>query len=644
MGKRLSVCYTVVIGLALLCAAPLAAADIKHFTLLHTNDEHSTLLPSPLIDHHPTEPNPAHGGFARLAAAVNVIRDAKTAADEPTLLLSGGDFLSGSPFAWLALDGQAPELALMQEIGYDAVALGNHEFDYGAERLADYLAAAGYPEAAARTVLLATNTQPPAGHPLQASGIERWHIHTLDNGLRVGLFALMGEHAQNVAPLAAPVTFGDATEAARDAVAALHKADVDLVIAITHSGVAEDKALANAVDGIDLIVGGHTHTALYEPLIVNDTIIVQAGTQLRYLGVLELAYDSDSQRLAIRNDPDSQPFLQPLDHSVPEDPTIAAAVDEYTQRLNALVADLTDSAVTDVTAPLIASAFPLPHRPPLQENQLGNFIVDAMRTVGEAATGEPVDFAVQANGLIRGTLQPGSMPYSEQHVGFMDLIELAGLGFGPDGKPGYPMVSLYFTSEEIRRIVEISVLVSQLEGDIFFLQFSGLRAAYDPARSILFTLPIVDTPIPTGRAVLELERYVGNQVQGDGRYEPIDTKDDRLYHVIADHYLAAFLPFVGEIVPHLGLVMKDRDGNPISADDAIVRRDGREVKTWQALIEYAVSQPVGPLGLPTVPSYYETTAGRLQERATLPLLLAPGLIAAAFPALIVGFVVWRRRR
>lgn len=138
-------------------------ADELHFTILHTNDEHSAMVPFPLVDFDNEKPNPSLGGFARLAQAVKDIRAAKEAVNEPVLLLSAGDYVAGHPYSWLALEGKAPELSVMTEIGYDVITIGNHEYDYGPDLLAEYYTAAGYPAANADTVLVASNVLPPPG-------------------------------------------------------------------------------------------------------------------------------------------------------------------------------------------------------------------------------------------------------------------------------------------------------------------------------------------------------------------------------------------------------------------------------------------------------------------------------------------------
>jgi 5'-nucleotidase / UDP-sugar diphosphatase len=635
------------IDIVLVCAlwltgAAASADSTLTFTILHTNDEHSTLLPSPRSDHHPELANPTRGGIARLAQAVADIRARKAAHGEPVLLVSGGDFIGGSAFAWLLLEDRAPELSLMVEIGYDVVTIGNHEYDYGSDRLARYLTAAGYPAVAARTALVASNTLIPPTHPLADAGIRQTHLVTLDNGLTIGFFGLLGRHASGLVPLAPPVAFADPVATALAAVAELRGAGADVIVAVTHAGTAEDVVLAERVPGIDVIVGGHTHEALYQPVERGGTVVVQAGSMLSYLGVLELAYDTGTGRVSVRNGASGQPHLQPIDHTVPEHPAIAAAMATHTDHLNAAVQRLTGGRIRDVDAVVVTADFALPNRPRLQETPMGNFVTDALRAVGSSVTGAPADFAIQANGVIRGPITPGVMPYAAGGVTFFDLMERVGLGMGPDGEPGYPMISVYLTGEEVRRILELSLLLSRLRGDPFFLQFSGLRMSYDPRRVLLGTIPFANTPVPTTRAVLSAERGPAIVSDGPALYAPLPRGDQTLYHVITDYYLAAYLPLVGQLLPSLGLEMKDRAGRPITPEAAIVYRDGAELKVWQAVVEYAAAQPPGPAGLPQIPAYYAEVAGRMQVTHATPLWIYPLAVLAAAVALIA--VLRRRKR
>lgn len=625
------------ITLVLFCAiTTLNQAQELHFTILHTNDEHSHLIPIPAVDDHPEYENPATGGFARLAGAVREIREMKLESNEPVLLFSGGDILGGPAFGWLPLkEGFAPELSLMQKIGYDAITIGNHEFDYGPDILANYLNAAGYPEAGDQTAILGTNTRPPQDHPLSELGIRETIIRELENGLRVGIFGLIGDDAISKTAEPGDVEFDDPIESARKAVESLRTEGVDVIISVTHSGVYEDRLLAEAVPEIDVIVGGHSHTALYEPIEVGKTIIVQAGQYLNYLGVLELSWDPEEQRVAIRNN-DETPFLKKLDQSIPEDEEIAAEVEQYKSMLNEWISELTGGAITDIRQRVAASRFPVVRNEPQKESAIGNYITDAMKRAAEDALGKRVDVAAQANGAIRANILPGQMDWNEGEITFYDLTMAAGLGSGDDGNPGYPLVSFYVTEDEIRRAMEVSVLLSGLMGDAYFLQFSGVRKIYNPDRAVLFHIPFSGTPIPTSRAVLSAELELP-----DGEVRRIRKGSEELLHVVSDYYIAGFLPMVGDVVPNLAIELRDETGTPIELDEAIIERNGAQLKVWQALLEYAMSHEMGDDGLPVIPERYEEPEGRLTITYTLPLWIWP---LAAFLLLVTVIILIVKRR
>jgi 5'-nucleotidase / UDP-sugar diphosphatase len=615
-----------------------ARAGELRVTFLHTSDEHSVLLPVPVVDGRPGRADPTLGGFARLATVVEELRDRAAAAGEPVLLTSAGDYVGGTPFAWLQLDGQAPELGLMIEVGYDVATLGNPEFDYDSDRLARYLAAAGYPAAGDQTALVATNTRPPAGHALGEAGLRRTHLATLDNGLQVGFLGLLGEGASRFTTLAEPVVFDDAVTAAAQAVAALREAGAQLVVAITHAGLDEDRALARSVPGIDLILGGHDHLLLDEPAAEGGTIIVHPGSELRQLFVLQLGYDPATGSVRVRNPETGQPFVVPLDAGVAEDPRIAARVDLYRQRLEGWLAELTGGRFVSLDQPVARSAFTLSAGPPMRETNFGNLVTDAMRRAVAEATGEPVDFAFQANGMIRSDVSPGTVPEREGEISVHELAGAVGMGAGRDGLPGYPLVSIWLTGDEVRRVMEVSILLSELYRDSYFLQVSGARARFDPTRAILFRVPVRGTPIPTGRAVLALDREDG------GAWVPLERRDDRLYHVVTDRYLLSFLPLVGLVVPRMAIAPKRRDGTPLhDLDEAVVRRGSQEIKVWEAVLAFAAAQAEGPDGVASLPASYAGPEGRLVIGRAAPLWAGP-LAGVGLLGVGAAILVRRRRR
>jgi 2',3'-cyclic-nucleotide 2'-phosphodiesterase (5'-nucleotidase family) len=628
-----------------------AGTDELYFCILHTNDMHSELIPhSPAVDYHPEIEDPTVGGIARLATAVEEIREAKMREDEPVLLLDAGDFLGGSAFAWLALRGYAAELTIMQAMGYDAVAIGNHEYDYGPDVLAQYLLEAGYPEAHQETLVLASNTEPPPDHPLAERSLFRdAGMFELENGLKIGVFGLIGEDAVQVIGEPGNVEFLDQHEVACRMVDELKGQGADVIVAITHSGVEEDRELAREVSGIDVIVGGHCHTALHEPVLAGDTIIVQAGSLGMYLGQLELAYDSNSGRVRARNEENGHPFLIPVDSSFACHPEIDALVREYTLTLNAHISEMTGGKFDTIMSTIASSDFVVSDRPPMSETPLGNFVADAMRMVAQEVMGKRVDVAGEASGSIRKSIFPGTMPHSVGNISFYEIAEAAGVGHGLDGYPGCPIVSIYLTGEEVRRLLEVAVLLQEFMGDSSFLQFSGLRYSYNPANAVLLTVPFINLPIPTTRAVTGAELYTGHGIQprNSEGYIPLKRGDEQLYHLVTDAYVLLFLPVVTAMLPQLEMVPKNADGEPVSLeriDELIVRHaDGRELKIWEAVATYAATQPPRGDGIPHIPDYYRDTAGRINKTWTFPLVGWLILMLAAAAAAIVVLLIRRRK-
>jgi 2',3'-cyclic-nucleotide 2'-phosphodiesterase (5'-nucleotidase family) len=628
-----------------------AETEELYFCILHTNDMHSELIPhSPAVDYDPGKEDPTIGGFARLATAVDEIRENKMKEGEPVLLFDAGDFLGGSAFAWLALSGYAAELTIMQKMGYDAVVIGNHEYDYGPDVLAQYLLKAGYPEAHQKTLVLASNTEAPSDHPLAARGLYRkTGMLELGNGLKVGVFGLIGKDAIQLIGEAGDVQFLDQYEAARQAVDELKEQGADVIVGITHSGVDEDRELAREVPGIDVIVGGHSHTALYKPVLQGDTIIVQAGSRGMYLGQLELAYNPDTGKVRVRNEENDHPFLIPIDSSFVCDPEIDALVREYTLILNAHIDEMTGGKFDDIMSTVARSDFILSNQPPLSETPLGNFVTDAMRMVAQEITGKKVDIAGEASGCIRTSIFPGTMEYSAGNVSFYEIVEATSVGHGRDGYAGCPIVSLYLTGEEVRRLLEINILLQEFMRDSSFLQFSGLRYSYNPANAVLLTVPFVNLPIPTTRAVTKAELYTGDGIQpvnGEG-YVPLKRGDEKLYHLVTDAYILRFFSMAKDILPQLEIVPKNADGEPVPPerfDELIVHHaDGSELKVWEAVVSYAAAQLPGVDGIPQIPDYYEGVAGRINKTWTFPLVAWVLLILAVIVAGIV-FLVFRRRK
>jgi hypothetical protein len=420
-------------------------------------------------------------------------------------------------------------------------------------------------------------------------------------------------------------------------------------VALSHCGLAEDRELARKVQGIDIIIGGHCHTTLFEPVLPGSAIVVQAGHFGEYLGQLELAYNPRTGRVRVRNLEKRHPFLIPIDSSFTCDADIYSVVQQYTLDLDAYTKEVTSGEFDDVMSTVARSDFALSNLPPLSETALGNFVTDAMRFVAQEFTGKRVDMAGLASGSIRDSVFPNTSGYSAGNISFYSIAQATGAGRGHDGCAGCPVVAVYLTAEDVRRVLEITILLHQLMGGAYFIQISGLRYSYDPANAVLLTVPFANLPIPTARAVTKMELYTGDGIQpvhSDG-YVPLKPGDEKLYHVVTDAYLFCFLPIVTDTLPQLEVVPKNADGEPVAVDriDELMLRhpDGRELKVWEAVMIYARTQTSGGDGVPQLPDYYAGTAGRVTKVQRLAvigrLLLIPAAVVAG-----INYLILRRRR
>lgn len=635
--KKLKRNITLAFVLFILFAAVSARAEVA-FTIIHTSDEHSSLMPSPMADYTPDNGGNAVGGFARLATLVETIRRKRS--DVPVLLISSGDFIGGTPFSWLMLKDQTPELAVMSQLGYLLTTLGNHEFDYGPDRLAAYLQRAA--SFSSPVKVLASNIVIPQGHALNQVELPKYFVKKIDNNLTVGFFALLGKGAHRLSPSARPLDFSDQHTAAADSIKNLKEAGAQVIVAITHAGLAEDKKLAESVSGIDLILGGHDHTRTDPPLKIGKTLIMHSGYYLRTAGQLDLLWNPQTAALQLANATTGSPFIHELDSSVAENPEIASAAAVYLGQLNDLLNDFTGGSFSSMTQTVARSDFSMVKHRTLCETTVGNFITDAVRIEAARATGRKVDFAFHANGIIRGNITPSTLAENAGNISMFDLCMISGLGSGPDNNPGYPLVSFYLTEAELMNMLEISTLLPLLWGDVFFLQVSGLSYEYDPARAIWLNIPFINKPLPAYRSIINAWKHPGDGIQNPRQLVSLDAASSKLYHVATTHYLATYLPMVGKRLPRLNIVLKNSQGEPVELEQTIIRTLGRELKLWEATARYAASFATSTQVIATIPDYYRQTQSRIVVVKGQSLWLYPGVLL--FIAIAGIFLFIKRRK
>lgn len=425
----------------------ISLAKIYHLTILHNSDHHGHFAKfSPYA-------NPDVGGMAARSTLINIVRAEIEKAGGHVLLLSGGDVNIGVPESDL-LDAE-PDFKLMHLLGYDAMVLGNHEFDKALDVLMKQREWAGFPFLAANVVKKGT------GEPL----VDPYIIKEFD-GLKVAIFGLTMEETKILAlpqPLEA-LDIRSVIETSQELVPKL-RAQADVVIALTHIGFYEtsgagyrtpgDLKLAQEVPGIAVIVGGQSGTVLEEPEVIGNTLIVHAGEYGLYVGRLDLTIDSDTDEVteyAYKLLPvnlkrqvayhDTSYYMY-VDNGYVEDSEVLEFIQTYLEQTDELLSQPVGEALVQLVGDkkIIRS----------QETNLANFVTDSMR----AKTGAEIAFC-NAGG-IRADIAAGPIAYR-------DVLNV--LPFGNT------LVLLDMTGEQIRDVLDYAATIKPGNGG--FLHASGL--------------------------------------------------------------------------------------------------------------------------------------------------------------------------
>ena len=592
----------IVVCLLSIALPPIALSAEKALTIIHTNDMHSHLLGAPPnIEYTPNVTADDHtiGGWARIAT---VIGDTKKNRQNPVLVLDSGDFLMGSLFHMLSRE-QAYELRLLHMMGYDMVTLGNHDFDLKPRGLARILTAArGYqqlpPIVFSNAVFSPESTEDDELEKLFQQGVVQPYRVLEKNGMRIGFFGLMGKDAAEVAPFADPVSFGDPIATAQHMVTRLREEEkVDLVICLSHSGLSKDKdrsedeILAREVEGIDIIISGHTHTKTTGALQVNNTIIVQAWEYGKQVGILDINYKAGDVILK------EYDFIE-INDSIMGDAKISNEIKRFEEHISQDFLAAEELAFRKIIAHTDFDLFLEP-----DESNLGNLITDAIRWSihhHEADPNNPVDVAINSNGVIRDPIVKGKTG----EVAVCDAFRSIPLGIGFDEAEtmGYPLLTFYIYPSELKKTLEILTSVYPRKGSDYFLQASGVRFSYNPRRMIFDRIT---------------EIWLGNEESG---YERLDysASNNRLLRIAANIYNSTFLKIIGSFTWNiLDIVPKDRKGNPIedlkaARVDADQHQTGiQELKEWKAVINYIQHLPdTDGDGITNIPDKYREKLGR----------------------------------
>lgn len=604
--------------------AAAAEAAGKTLDVVFTHDTHSHLNSfSTVIDGESTEV----GGFARIKTVI----DEQKAENPDTLVVDGGDFSMGT-LVQTVYEDEAAELRMLGAIGCEVTTFGNHEFDYRSSGLAQMLKSAAesgdvLPE------LVVCNVDWDAmeaaglsdGQQQIQSGFEEYGVKdyvVLQKGdVNVAVTGVFGVDALACAPTC-ELLFRDPVEAVRETVAEIKaNEDVDMIVCVSHSGTwedeskSEDEILAKSVPDLDLIISGHTHTELAEPIVHGDTYIVSTGEYGRKIGKLSMTQKSDGRWEM------TDYKLVPILSTITADGATQEKIDGFMEAVDTgYLADFgyTKDEVLATNNVQFSTLHDLEYEH--TEHNLGDLMSDAYVYAVENSDdfdGVPVDVAVVPSGTVRDTYTVGDITVEQVFNSFS-------LGIGPDGVPGYPLISVYLTGKELRTAAEIDASVSDYMTTAR-LYMSGLHFTYNPNRMIL--------------------NKVTDIYLTDENGSRVELEDDKLYRVVADLYSGQMLSAVTDMSHGLlSLVPKYADGTPIEDfEDVIVMEGDGELKAWDSIARYMQSfEDTDGDGIANVPSYYSQMHDRKvvdESRSLGDLVKSPNKYAAMIIAVILIVII-----
>lgn len=437
-----------VVGVQSSQTASAAEGDFE-LTIMHTNDTHANL-----------------DKVANRAALVNKIRG-----EQPNnLLLDAGDVFSGTLY-FNTFEGQA-DLPFMNLMKYDAMTFGNHEFDLGSserghQSLAEFVEGAEFPFVAANVDLSADENMGGLQNEVYTADYNNGEVYNgiikeID-GEQVGVFGLTTEETASISS-PGDITFSNYIEAAEEAVAAFEEAGVNKIVALTHIGFNDsaefdnDQLLAEAVEGIDVIVGGHTHVKLDAPFVyegnTDPTVIVQANEYNKFLGQLDLTFNEEgviTSHAGQLHDVNAEGIVP--------DAEAAELLAPFAEE----VAEVKNQS-TEASAEIFLNGGRNAGGVRASETNLGNLITDGMLAKAKTIDSDTV-IALQNGGGIRASIDIGDITVGEV---------LTTMPFGN------ALAIMNLTGAELKTALEHSVRQFPAENG-GFLQVAGLEMTFDPS-------------------------------------------------------------------------------------------------------------------------------------------------------------------
>ncbi len=654
---------------------------VRRLVVLSTADEHSHQFAfGPELDDYPLPSVAGTGtlkaGAARRATLLKSERAAAAAAGIDILTVSAGDWSQGT-LVQVPFTVTNPDLVMLARLGYDAAAIGNHEFDLGVPALAAAILAAKGRAAAggfALPALLMSNatfSDTAADDSLQAlfgergSGkdVVRAVVRTTASGLKIGLISQLGPAAAFVAPLAAPIQFaGTASYSAKgaaiaaiasqlqpeiDALRSVEK--VDAVILLGHGGIGaappakgDDELLAAALRGIDLVVSGHTHLQPDALRYATDldgrqVPIMQPAPFGIEVGRAELVFSGG--RPTLDTDPARTRFIPVNDTLLPT--TDAAVLGELSGVIAALETHTTGPSFLEQTLTVVTGGTPVADDPAvsgdLYYKVLGHTTfdvpglrgavigvrsgeTDALNLDTDAMWAVANDFSTTTTSTqiavqASGPIRADLKKGKTGNLSFADIFAVVPLGGDPvEGSPGFPLLRFYLKAVEIWGAFEYALLASTLDSD-FYLSPAGLEIVFDRSR------PPFDPVSKLGGWItaMTLVDVAGNPTPiFDTAAAPATAgwlvDADGLISVVTPLYVAAF-------AQSAGITPRDATGAPLASIYGAILVGGTPGNTFHWKDHQALALYIGQICQAnggTLPATYDETdpAGAVPRRIT----------------------------
>jgi 5'-nucleotidase / UDP-sugar diphosphatase len=515
-------------------------ASTKELVLLHTNDMHARVMgvrhDDSMCSLEDRDSVACFGGFDRIASQVNYERSMH----QNILLVDAGDQFQGTMFH-LMYHGQV-SAQMMNLIGYEAMAVGNHEFDNGTKTLASFIKTIKFP-------ILSANID--ASKSPELKNRIKPYVIVRKNGLRIGILGYTTEDTAYLSSPGADIKFLPIIDSVKKAVLALKKAHADVIIAVSHSGLNQDIEVAKNVSGLAAIISGHTNSLLSNrqqkadgpsPLVVMSqdhapVLLVSAYAYGKYLGKLRFSFDDKGRPTAW----DGEPIL--LDHAIKPDDVIRGEIDKYYQPIKALQNQTVGFTPVDIDGQSCR----------FQECTFGNLLADSML---EHAKPFGVDIALMNGGGIRASAGKGPITYA----GLQDVL--------PFDKT---LVLYRLKGLVIKDALEhgVAYVEDQKNGNTGrFLQVAGLRYSFDPKK-------------PRGKRIADV--FVKN---GLHQWVRLDLK--KTYGVVTNSYMAGGGDNYTQFFGHkerwsIALELKDLLSQFFQSSlSQLPKRDGRIINLAQA--------------------------------------------------------------